>query len=78
VQFVNDVQESGKKLNTSPLAHLISPAGGTRASTPFVAGGTTGTSTPCPEAENLTPLKVLPAVINMLPNLEHHLAESLQ
>jgi hypothetical protein len=62
----------------SPLAHLISPAGGTGASTPFAAGGTTGTSTPCPEAENPTPLKVLPAVISTLPNLEHHLAESLQ
>ncbi len=62
----------------SPLARLISPTGGTGASTPFAAGGTTGSSTPCPEAENPTPLRVLPAVISTLPNLEHHLAESLQ
>jgi hypothetical protein len=74
----DDLQVAYQLYPGSPLGRLISPAGDTGASTPFAAGGTTGTTTPYPEAaDNPTPLTVLPAVVSTLPNLEHHLAESL-
>jgi len=72
-----DLQVAYQLYPGSPLGRIISPAGTTGASTPFGGGGTTGTTTPHPESDNPTPLTVLPAVVSILPNLEHQVAEGL-
>ncbi|KAG0560277.1 hypothetical protein KC19_10G167800 [Ceratodon purpureus] len=73
----DDLQVAYQLYPGSPLGRMISPAGTTGASTPFGGGGTTGTTTPHPDSENPTPLTVLPAVVSILPNLEHQVAERL-
>lgn len=73
----DDLQVAYQLYPGSPLGRTISPAGTTGASTPFGGHGTTGTSTPHPEGDNPTPLTVLPAVVSILPNLEHQVAEGL-
>ena len=73
----DDLQVAYQLYPGSPLGRMISPAGTTGASTPFGGGGTTGTTTPHPDSDNPTPLTVLPAVVSILPNLEHQVAEGL-
>lgn len=74
----DDLQVAYQLYPGSPLGRMISPAGTTGASTPFGGEGTTGTTTPYhPESDNPTPLTVLPAVVSILPNLEHQVAEGL-